>query len=82
MLWLAAALGGLAGLATVMKHAADEQLHADAEHVALQWATFMTHHVPGMDDFLATGKISPDLLEELRAFHGGGEVMRFKIFDR
>ena len=82
VLWVAAAVGGLAGLAAVMTRAADQQLQADAAHAALQWATFLVKHVHGVDHFLEEGKVTPELLEELREFHNAGEVFRFKVFDR
>ena len=82
VLWVAAALAALVGLAAVMTRAADQQLRADAEHTAVQWSSFLVRHVHGVETFLETGVLTQEVLEELRDFHTAAEVFRFKIFDQ
>jgi diguanylate cyclase (GGDEF)-like protein len=82
VLWVAASLTALIGLAAVMTRAADQQLQADAEHTAIQWSTFLVKHVHGVETFLEKGMLTPEVREELRDFQAAGEVFRFKIYDR
>ncbi|WP_280152700.1 EAL domain-containing protein [Piscinibacter sp. XHJ-5] len=82
VLWLAGALIALVLAGALMGRAAESQLHADAEHVALQWAELVKHSVPDLDAAFSSGEFTPATLERLRDLRHAGEVFRFKFYDR
>lgn len=81
LIWVATAVLAAAGIALAMQSTARRQLHADAEHLAIQYAHSVTSATPGLQALLE-GRPSPESLAQLRAMRRVGDVFRFKLFRR
>jgi len=81
LVWTTAALLALTAVLAVMRWAAQRQLVADTEHVALGYASFLSATVPDLDAALAGRGFSDEALQELKRVSRLGDVFRFKLFD-
>ena len=79
--WLLAGALACAMVAWAMKTASRAQLRADAEHSALQWASYVRDTVPELDNIFAGGPLTPAAIEQLSRLRHLGEVFRFKLYD-
>jgi diguanylate cyclase (GGDEF)-like protein len=80
LVWLGGVLLAGALVVLTMKSSAERQLHADAEHLALQYAHFLAGSTPGLPQLLAGQAPRPDTLAQLRRLRQVGDVFRFKLF--
>ncbi|NKI96657.1 EAL domain-containing protein [Rhizobacter sp. SG703] len=79
--WLLAGALACAMVAWAMKTASRAQLRADAEHSALQWASYVRDTVPELDSIFAGDPLTPASIEQLSRLRHLGEVFRFKLYD-
>lgn len=79
--WITTALLAIGAVVLSMHWTARQQLRSDAEHLALQYAHFVSSGTPDLQALL-DGRPTPEALRALRAMRRVGDVFRFKLFRR
>jgi diguanylate cyclase (GGDEF)-like protein len=79
--WLVAAMLMLAGVASSIRHLAEQHLAADAERVALGWSHHLARVVPDIDLVFLGEPPGPQAQDRLASLRGTAGLMHFSLFN-